>query len=79
MIKRKVYIISAIPHFIYFKIVLHNIHYLCPCALEHFAVDVQVKIFIPRDCSTRRGSSNKVGIDYCIVVSLFGIQNKMQN
>lgn len=79
MIKCKVYIISATLRFIDFKIVLCNIHYLCPCALEHFAVDMQVKIFIPCDYSTRRGSSNKVGIGYCIVVSLFGIQSKMQN
>lgn len=79
MIECKVYIISAILSFIDFKIVLHNIHRPGPCVLEHFAVDVQMKIFIPCDYSTRRGSSNNVGIGYCIVVSLFGIKDKMQN
>jgi len=79
MIKCKVYVVSAILSFIDIRIVLRNIHYLCPCVLEHFAVDMQVKIFLSCDYSIRRGSSNNVGIDYCIVVSLFGVENKMQN
>ena len=71
IVECQVHVISAILGFTDIDDVIGNVHYLHPGVLEHFAVDVQVKVLLPLDDVTGRSHFYHIGVGDRFIVALF--------
>lgn len=76
IVECQVHIISAVLDFTDINDVISNVHYLHPGVLEHFAVDVQVKVLLPLDDVTRSRHFYHIGVDDRFIVALFDMLDK---